>query len=308
MARDEPLRGLEGPEREASAGAAAGDAVEEIEIRLFLEALYARYGVDLRGYSAASIRRRVLAALERSGLAHLGELQHAVLRDPARFAAVVEDLTVHVTEMFRDPAFYQAFRARVVPILRTYPLLRIWHAGCATGEEVYASAILLSEAGLYDRVQIYATDISAQALARARRGTYAAAALAPFTHNYRQGGGTADFARWCTAAYDGIAMQDGLRRNILFLQHDLVSDHVFGEFHVVFCRNVLMYFGRELRERVLGKLAESLCPGGFLCLGAGERLEPSGHARDFAPFAAGERIYRYEGAGGRGGLGSGGGP
>jgi chemotaxis protein methyltransferase CheR len=180
-----------------------------------------------------------------------------------------------------------------VPLLRTYPLLNIWHCGCATGEEVYSFAILLTETGLYDRAQIYATDLSQRALEQAKDGIYPADRLPLFAENYRRAGGTADFGDYVTEAYDQIALRGSLRRQVVFFQHDLVSDHVFGEMHVVFCRNVLMYFGPELRGRVLGKLVESLVPGGFLALGADERLMASapgsGSLSDFAPAA---RIYR----------------
>jgi chemotaxis protein methyltransferase CheR len=270
--------------------------VEAIEIRLLLEAVFARYGYDLRGYGPASMRRRVLAVLARSSLGDLGALQHKVLTDAAFFASVLEDLIVQVSEMFRDPAFYRALRTRLIPILRTYPLLRIWHAGCSTGEEVYSNAILLWEEGLYDRAQIYATDLGPQALEQAKQGLYAASSLQTFTDNYVKAGGTSSFSSYYTAAYDRIALKESLRRNVLFFQHNLVSDHAFGEMHLVFCRNVLIYFGSELRERVFGKLAQSVCPGGFLCLGSSERLPATGGTQPFAEFAADERIYRQEGA------------
>jgi chemotaxis protein methyltransferase CheR len=265
--------------------------VEDIEIRLLLEAIHARYGYDLRDYAPASMRRRVLAALALSGLGHLGALQHQVLCDREFFAQVLDSLTVRVTEMFRDPGFYRLFRARVVPILRTYPLLRIWHSGCATGEEVYASAILLVEEGLYDRSQLYGTDLSPQALDQAKEGIYSAARAAAFSENYTASGGGAAFASYFTEAYEQVSMREALRRNILFFPHNLVSDHAFGEMQVIFCRNVLIYFSRQLRQRVLDTFAQSLCPGGFLCLGSSERLPPGSHP-DFTEFSAEERVYR----------------
>lgn len=265
---------------------------EEIEVRLFLDAIQARYGYDLRGYASPTMRRRVMATLVKSGLAHLGELQHRVLHDPEFFASTLHDLTVHVSEMFRDPAFYRAFRALVVPMLHTYPLIRIWHAGCASGEEAYASAIMLTEAGLYDRSQIYATDLSPQTLATAKEGMYQVRELRTFAENYANAGGGADFASYYTAAYDRIAMKDALRRNILFFQHDLVNDHVFGEMHVIFCRNVFIYFGDGLRGRVIDKFSQSLCPGGFLCLGSSERM-PTRFRDEFSELSAVDRIYRH---------------
>ena len=269
--------------------------VEAIEIRLLLEAIHARYGYDLRGYAQSSMRRRVLNALRRSSLANLGELQHRLLHDRECFAEVLDQLTVHVTEPFRDPESLRAFRVRVVPLLRTYPFLKVWHAGCATGEEVYSSAILLTEEGLYARTQIHATDLSQRALEQAKDGVYAASSLPLFARNHEDSSGTSDLSTYLTTAYDHVAIRESLRQNIHFFHHDLVTDHVFGEMHVIFCKNVLIYFGRELRERVLRKLAESLCPGGFLCLGNAERLTratPTEAA--FKPFAAQHRIYRYE--------------
>ncbi|MBX3259147.1 MAG: protein-glutamate O-methyltransferase CheR [Labilithrix sp.] len=271
------------------------DDVESIEIRLLLEAVHARYGYDLRDYAAASMRRRVLAALASSGLPHLAELQHRVLHDRECFSDLLERLTVRVSELFRDPASFHAFRARVVPLLRTYPFLKIWHAGCATGQEAYTSAILLTEEGLYERAQLYATDLSQRALRDAKEAVYPATALPVFEQNHRASGATTDLADHITAAYDHISIRESLRKNILFFHHDLVSDHVFGEMHVVFCKNVLIYFGRELRERVLQKLAQSLRPGGFLCLGTAERLTgATATEKTFTPFSAEARIYRYE--------------
>ena len=267
--------------------------VDSIEVRLLLEAIHAKYGYDLREYSAPTVKRRVQGVLARTGLPHLGELIHQVLVDPNLFARVLNDLTVRVSDMFRDPEFYRTFRSRVVPILRSYPLLRIWHAGCAAGEEAYASAILLQEEGLYDRTQIYATDLSPQAIADAKHGVYGAERMAGFADNYAKAGGTRDFSEYCTAAYGGIAMTDSLRRNILFFQHNLVSDHVFAEMHVVFCRNVFIYFAPELRTRVVSKFAHSLCAGGFLCLGSSEQLPRSALPAQFTELAAGERIYRH---------------
>ncbi len=268
---------------------------EAIEIRLLLEAIHAEYGYDLRDYAKTTMRRRVLAALVKSGLSHLGELQHQILGDPRLFAEVLDSLTVQVSEMFRDPSFYRAFRERVVPILRTYPLIRIWHAGCASGEEAYSSAILLSEEGLYERSHVYATDLSRQALDQAKQGIYAAEHLGSFAENHRQSGGASEFTSYFTVAYERLAMRDSLSRNVSFFQHNLVSDDVFGEMQVIFCRNVLIYFAQNLREAVLDKFARSLCPGGFLCLGSSEQLSKAGGLRAFTAFSAEERIYRYEG-------------
>jgi chemotaxis protein methyltransferase CheR len=271
----------------------AGDDVEEIEIRLLLEAIHARYGYDLRGYRREAMRRRVKGALARSGAASLGELQHRVLTEPRLFAEVLDALTVQVTDMFRDPGFYRRFREEVVPVLRSYPEIKIWHAGCASGEEVYTSAILLEEAGLLERSQIYATDLSPGAVARAREGIYRAEKTSAFAQNYAAAGGRGSFADYYATAYDRIALREPLRRNLVFFQHDLVSDHAFGEMQVIFCRNVLIYFGPELRAHVLGKLGRGLCHGGFLCLGQSERLAESDRGPVFTELPGDARIYRH---------------
>jgi chemotaxis protein methyltransferase CheR len=270
------------------------EEVEAIEIRLLLEAIHAQYGYDLRDYAASSMRRRVMAALASSGLPHLGELQHRLLIDPLFFAGLLDTLTVRVSELFRDPTFHLSFRKQVVPVLRTYPLLKIWHAGCASGEEVYTSAIVLQEAGLYDRAQIYATDLSHEALEQARQGIYSAEQLARFASNYRESGGTASISTYFTEAYDRIAMRESLRRNVVFFQHNLVSDHVFGEMNVIVCRNVLIYFGPDLKRRVLHKFEQSLVPRGFLCLGSSEHLPSYAPPGSFSEFASSDRIYRRE--------------
>ena len=270
------------------------EAIEALETRLFLEAIYERYGYDLRGYVPDSIRRRVSAAVLRSGYANVGELQHHVLRDPALFATVIDELTVNVSEMFRDPGFYRAFRERVVPVLRTYPQLKFWHAGCATGEEVYATAILLMEESLYDRAQIYATDLSQSSLARAREGVYLETQLTTFAENYRASGGSRRFDEYYSKAYGRIAMREGLKKNVVFFQHNLVSDYALGEMQVIFCRNVLFYFGAALRKRVLEMFAGGLCHGGFLCLGASES-SPGSAGVPFADFVGRQRIYRQRG-------------
>lgn len=268
--------------------------IETIEVRLFLEALHARYGYDLRDYAGPSMRRRVLAALANSGLAHLGELQHKVLTDPAFFATTLEMLTIRVSELFRDPEFFKSLRTHVVPILRTYPLIRIWHAGCANGEEVYGMAILLAEEGLYERAQIYATDLSYDALTRAKQGIYPAEQVPTFNANYVAADGKAELSTYYTAAYDHIAMKESLRRNVVFFEHNLVSDHVFGEMHLILCRNVLIYFGPELRGRVTRKLDESLTPRGFICLGTSERLMPSATEHRYTDMVPEQHIYRRE--------------
>jgi chemotaxis protein methyltransferase CheR len=268
---------------------------EDLEVALLLDAIASKYGHDLRGYHPASMKRRVQTALSKSGAESLGELQHRLLHDSTLFASVLDDLTVQVSDMFRDPSVYLKLRTDVLPVLRTYPLLKIWHAGCSSGEEVYASAIMLREEGLYDRTQIYATDLSPGALARAREGVYTQDRVAAFGANYRAGGGTGRFEDQYSVGYGAVAFAESLRKNVVFFHHDLVGDHVFGQMQVIFCRNVLIYFGREFRMRVMTKLAAGLCRGGFLVLGSSEHLGRTEERLGFSEFDAREHIYRYRG-------------
>jgi chemotaxis protein methyltransferase CheR len=265
--------------------------VEELEIRLLLEAIHARYGYRFQDYAPGSMRRRVRAALTRSGLPHLGDLQHKLLTEPDFFATMLDELTVRVSEVFRDPPFFRVFREQVVPLLRTYPLLKIWHAGCASGEEVYSIAILLTEEGLYERAQIYATDMSPKAIEQARAGVYSEAQAGNFEQNYAESGGKARFDDYCLRAYGRIAVREGLRKNIVYFQHDLASDHALGEMHVVFCRNVMIYFGEALRSRALRTFADCVGHGGFLCLGMNEALSAQAKTA-FTELARNERVFR----------------
>src|SRR5690606_23960007 len=203
-----------------------------------------------RSYSKASLRRRVMHRLGMSGLPSIMAMTDRVLRDQAFFVTLLNDLTVNVTEMFRDPEFYRAFREEVVPVLKTFPFIKIWHAGCATGEEIYSMAILLEEEGLFDRAMLYATDIDKNVLAAAKKGIYSYAAIKVYSDNYRRAGGKASLADYYTAKYDGVIMDQRLKRNIVFADHDLATDQVFGEMNVIVCRNVLIYFDRDLQQRV----------------------------------------------------------
>lgn len=268
---------------------------ERLEVDLVLQAICARYGYDFRRYAPESIARRIRAAAARIGAQHLGELQHRLICDPEVFSSVLDLLTVRVTEMFRDPEFYRAVRKIIVPFLQTYPQIKIWHAGCASGEEVYATAILLWEAGIYERSQIYATDMSPAALDQARAGIYQESSVKTFSDNYHQSGGSDPFENYWFRGYGGAGIQDRLRRNVHFFHHDLVSDYVLGEMQVIFCRNVLIYFGAELRDRVFLLFSQGLCRGGFLCLGASETLPPIGHEH-FEEVLPGQRIYRRKGS------------
>ena len=265
---------------------------DEIEFRLLLEAVYLRYGYDFRRYASRSLRRRLERAMEEHGLVSLAELQHRVLRERALFVSLLDALTVNVTDMFRDPPFYAALRRVVLPFLRTYPALKIWVAGCASGEEADSLAILLFEEGLRDRSRIYATDINPAALARAREGIYPVDRLELYADNYRRAGGTGPFTSYFTVAHGYAAISPSLRQNVHFAEHNLASDEVFGQMHLVFCRNVLIYFERPLQDRVLDLLGRSLVHGGFLCLGARESLHMSIHASAYDELAPGSKIFR----------------
>lgn len=272
----------------------ASTEIEQIEVRLVIEAIQARYGYDFRSYSPESIARRVLAAQGRTGVAHLGELIHRLLIDPAFFRVVLSTLTVQVTEMFRDPEFYAVFRRDVVPRLRTYPALKFWHAGCATGEEAYSMAILLREEGLYERSQIYGTDLDVVAVERARSGIYSEDRAEEFSRNYLAAGGKSSLFEYCTAGYQRMTINESIRRNLVFFQHDLAADFALGEMQVIFCRNVALYFDDRLRLRVFEMLLSGLVPGGYLCLGASEVL-PLPLRALFEEVAPLSRIFRRRG-------------
>src|SRR2546423_492214 len=237
--------------------------LERIEIKLLTEGVFRHYGFDFRDYSMPSLRRRIWKRIYAEGLTTISGLTDRVLHDPQCMERLLLDLSINTTAMFRDPTFYVAFRERVVPLLRTYPFVRIWHAGCATGEEVYATAILLEEEGLYDRARIYATDMNADALDRARQGIFPLARMREYTANYQQAGGALSFSEYYTASYDAALFDARLRKNVLFAQHTLATDTSFSEFNLIMCRNVLIYFNRQLKERALKVFQESLAPFGI---------------------------------------------
>lgn len=265
---------------------------DDIELQLLLEAIYLRYGYDFRSYSKASLRRRVDQHILLARYDHVGTLIHAILHKGEAFSALLSCLTINVTEMFRDPEFYKAFREKLVPVLKTHPFLKIWHAGCATGEEIYSMAILLKEEGLYDRSQIYATDIDKEVLEKARRGIFPVAELRKYTDNYQRAGGRGSLSDYYTAKYDNVIMDPSLKKNIIFADHDLATDQVFGEMQVIFCRNVMIYFNRDLQNRVFRLFYDSLDMGGTLCLGSKESLRFAECADQFDVIDKAQRIYR----------------
>jgi chemotaxis protein methyltransferase CheR len=265
---------------------------EKTEMQLLLEAIYLKYGYDFRDYAKASIRRRILRMLSLSGLKTISEMQHKLLYDKEFFETLLMDLSINVTEMFRDPSFYRALREKVIPELKKFSFIKIWHAGCATGEEVYSMAILLKEEGLYEKARIYATDFNEEIIKKAKEGIYAVDRMKEYTCNYQKAGGLASFADYYTARYDHAIMNTFLKKNIIFADHNLVTDAVFGEMNLILCRNVLIYFNRELQNRVFRLFRDSLCKDGFLCLGAKESVRFSEYSDEFEDVVKKEKIYR----------------
>lgn len=271
------------------------DSVEDIELRLLLEAIFQKYHYDFRAYSMASLKRRLNQARLRFGVQTLSDLQRIVLRDDRILPELLSYLTVQVSELFRDPSYFLALRQQVLPHLRTYPSLKIWVAGCASGEEAYSLAILLREEGLDDRTIIYATDINPEALRKAQAGVYELSRIPLFTENHRRAGGKSSLSDYYSAAYGAAVFDKSLRRQIVFSDHSVVSDQVFAEVQFVSCRNVLIYFTRELQDRAIGLFRDSLVRRGFLGLGSRENLRFSKHSEAFSEFIHDERIYQKVG-------------
>lgn len=266
--------------------------IEQIEVSLLLDAIYQRYGYDFRQYNQASIKRRLWHHLAKTKLQSLSDLIPLILHDQDAFKALFFDISVTVTEMFRDPWFFLALREKVFPFLKTFPFINIWQAGCSTGEEVYSLAILLKEEGLYDRTRIYATDFNDAALEKAKARIYSMDRIRDYSANYQKAGGRKSLADYYRARYQSIIMDAALQENITFANHNLATDSVFAEMHLVLCRNVLIYFNRTLQNRTLSIFRDSLCYNGFLCLGSKESLLFSEVQPDFIEFANNERIYQ----------------
>lgn len=265
---------------------------EDLEIALLLETIYKKYGYDFRSYSPAHIKRRVVHRMSMEDLKSISELQHKVIYDKRFIRTILSDFSINVTEMYRDPGFYKAFREQVVPVLKTYPFIRIWHAGCSTGEEVYSMVILLKEEGLYDRVQIYATDFNKLVLQKAKEGIYPLERIKEYTYNYQKAGGLSTLSNYYLANYDSVIFDKSLKEKVTFADHNLVTDGVFGEMHVIMCRNVLIYFSKDLQDKVTKLFSDSLVGGGFLCLGSKENIKFSKNADMFSDFAAKEKIFQ----------------
>jgi len=264
----------------------------DIELKLLMEAIFLKYSYDFRNYTGASQKRRVRYALEQLRLPNVSALQERVLHDPTVFAQLLQYLTIPVSEMFRDPSYFLMLRQQVVPVLQTYPSVKVWVAGCSTGEEAWSLAILLREEGLLDRTQIYATDINPASLDKARQGIFPMEAVRNYTANYQRAGGRHAFSDYYTAAYDAARFDPSLCANAVFADHSLATDSVFAETQLVSCRNVLIYFNRALQDRALGLFHESLCHRGFLGLGAKESIDFSSFSTRFDTLARAERIYR----------------
>ena len=266
--------------------------LEAVEIKLLTEGIYQHYGFDFRDYSMPSLKRRIWKRVYAEGLSTVSGLQEKVLHDPACMERLLLDLSINTTAMFRDPTFYLSFRQKVVPLLRTYPFVRIWHAGCSTGEEVYSMAILLYEEGIYDRCRIYATDINEAVLQRAKEGIFPINTMRENTSNYIAAGGSGTFSEYYIAKYDHALFRPSLRENVVFAQHNLVTDASFNQFNVIFCRNVLIYFNNPLQDRVQKLFLDSLEMFGILGLGKRETIRYSSVSENYAVIDEEERLYR----------------
>lgn len=266
----------------------------DLELKLLLEAIFHKYHYDFRGYSAASIRRRLEQAISAFGCKTLSGLQERVLHDAGMFTSLLRFLTVQVTDMFRDPSYFRAFREQIVPLLRTYPSLKFWIAGCSTGEEPYSFAIILREEGLLERSILYATDINSESLEKAKEGVYPLERIASFSELHQKTGTSHSLSEHYTAAYGAAVMDRSLRGHVVFSDHSLATDNVFAEMQVISCRNVLIYFDKSLQDRATGLFRDSLCRKGFLGLGAKESLRFSANSAAFAEFVREERWYQRQ--------------
>jgi chemotaxis protein methyltransferase CheR len=268
------------------------EALEDLELELLLEALHRRHGFDFRGYALASLRRRVWRRVELDGLGTITALTDRVLHDDDTLARLMRDLSINVTEMFRDPGFHRALRELAFPLLRTYPFVRVWNAGCSTGEEAYSVAIALDEAGLLDRSRIYATDMNEGALAQARTGAFPLERMQAYTENYQRAGGERAFSEYYVARAGNAVFHERLARNVVFAQHNLATDRSFNEFHLIICRNVMIYFGRDLQRHVHELFLDSLDPLGLLGLARKQAIQPPELASRYEPLEPTEKLFR----------------
>jgi chemotaxis protein methyltransferase CheR len=263
----------------------------DIELELLLEGVFRHYQHDFRQYARASLKRRIGAAMDRFDCRTVSQLQDRVLHEPAVFTDMLQYFTVQVSEMFRDPPYFNSLREQVIPELRTYPSIKVWVAGCSTGEELWSLAILFQEEDLLSRTIFYATDINPASLRIASRGIYPLERMAAFSRNYRAAGGKRSLSDYYTAAYAGAIIDAALKAQVVFADHSLATDSVFSEVHLVSCRNVLIYFDKALQNRAVGLFREALVHRGFLGIGMKESLSSSAHASAFAEHAGRDRIY-----------------
>lgn len=266
--------------------------LEDIELRLLLEGIYRHYGLDFRDYAAASLKRRIHETMNAEGTRTLSAYQDKVLHDSACMDRLMLALSINVTAMFRDPSFYATFRQKVVPLLRTYPFVRIWHAGCATGEEVYSLAILLQEENLYAKCRIYATDMNKEVLRKAREGIFPLSAMQEYTNNYMQAGGKRFFSDYYTAQYGSVIFRPSLIENVVFSEHNLATDSSFNEFQVVLCRNVMIYFNKTLQARVHNLIYDSLSMFGVFGIGNKESLRFTSRESFYEELDDKNKLYR----------------
>jgi len=273
----------------------SGKDLDELEMDILLDGIRRRYGYDFANYSHASLKRRLAAVCDQAGIMRYTEMLDRLFHDEAFFDRILKHMSITVTEMFRDPDFYKAVREQVVPMLKTFPFVKIWHAGCATGEEVYSMAILLHEENFLDRVRIYATDFNKHALDAAQNAVYPLENMQAHAVNYKAAGGKHDFSGYYSAGYDFAKIKDFLKEKVTFSYHNLVTDGVFGEMNLICCRNVLIYFDKTLQDRALNLFTDSLRHGGFLCLGGKESLSFSSVSSDFEPVDAKQRIFKKQG-------------
>ncbi|MEP7106976.1 MAG: protein-glutamate O-methyltransferase CheR [Ferruginibacter sp.] len=264
----------------------------QIKISLLLEALFQKYGYDFRQYSEAHIRRRIRGSMIMSGLEDISQMQSKVLNDETFASKLLQDLSITVTEMFRDPGFYKSLRENVIPVLKTYPFIKIWHAGCSTGEEAYSISIILQEEGLYERTTIYATDFNQQALNQAKEGIFSNSMMKEYTSNYQLSGGKESFSGYYSSHYDNVILNQSLKKNIVWANHNLVTDSVFAEVHLILCRNVLIYFDRNLQNQVQRLFYDSLINGGVLCLGSKESLQFTDLYDKYSELDKKQRIFK----------------
>lgn len=266
--------------------------ITDVQLAALLEVMYQEYGYDFRQYAQAHIRRRVYNRVTLAGISDWEELKRKLAEDRQFASQLIQDFSITVTEMFRDPEFYRTLRELVIPVLKTYSFIRVWHAGCSTGEEVYSLAILLKEEGLYERCTLYATDFNQAAIDKAREGIYPLEAVREYSSNYKKAGGLKSLPDYYTADSNHVIMNQGLQKNIVWANHNLVTDGVFAEVHLILCRNVLIYFNRELQNKVHHLFHGSLVNGGMLCLGSKESLRFADHEPNYTGLETRQRIFK----------------